>query len=117
MTTITANSTVGIYLTSPSYTSPLVINPGVSISGYAGVDLVSGGTVSNAASALITGVIEGVGISGGAGTMVSYGNIAGTGIGGIGVILDSGGSITNAAAASISGTVEPIGAPFIAIRR
>ena len=198
MTTISASSTIGIYLSSPSYTNPVVINPGVTISssgngvygfigpwtienyggvasalengvylgsgglitnaasasisgfdgvnitggvgtvvndgsitgnttssigvvlgaggsvtnqsgaaisGYTGVDLTSGGTVTNAASASITGVFEGVSISGGAGTVVNYGNIAGTGISGIGIVLGSGGSITNAAAASIAGEV------------
>jgi len=196
MTTISASSTIGIYLSSPSYTNPVVINPGVTISnsgngvyafigawtienygritsplgngvylgsggmitnaasasisgvdainitggigivvndgsitgnttssigvclgdggsvtnqsgatisGYTGVDLTSGGAVTNAASASITGVYEGVGISGGAGTLVNYGNIVGTGIGSVGAILGSGGSITNAAAASIAG--------------
>ena len=32
MTTISASSTIGIYLVSPSFTNPVVINPGVTIS-------------------------------------------------------------------------------------
>lgn len=32
MTAITANSTIGITLSSPSYTSPIVVEPGVTIS-------------------------------------------------------------------------------------
>ena len=44
-----------------------------------GVDLVAGGTVTNAATALIAGYLQGVYISGGAGTVVNSGTIAGTG--------------------------------------
>jgi T5SS/PEP-CTERM-associated repeat protein len=198
MTTISASSTTGIYLTSPSYTNPVTINSGVTISssvngvygftgswtitnngsikaplysgvylgagglvtnaasasisgfdgvnitggigtvinngsiagssassigvilgagggvtnqgsgtisGYTGVDLTAGGTVTNAASASITGIYEGLGVSGGAGTVVNDGDIAGTGVGGIGIILGSGGTIVNAASASITGNV------------
>jgi len=127
MTTITANSTIGISLSSPSYTNPIVINSGVTISNTAGsgngvyattgywaiqnngsvasangigVYLLGSGAVTNAASASITGATAGVHVSG-AGTVVNDGSIAGTGTGGLGVWLGSG-SVTNAASASIT---------------
>ena len=127
MTTITANSTIGVYLTSPTYTNPIVINPGVTISstsstgtgvyattGYwaiqnngivtssngMGVEL-SSGSITNAASASITGAVSGVEVTG-VGTVVNDGSIAATGTGGLGVGLGSG-SVTNAASASITG--------------
>src|SRR5271163_1975159 len=77
MTTITSNSTIGIYLSSPSYTNPVVINPGVTIS-----------NIGNGISASPT-----------AWTIQNYGSIVGT-LGG-GIVLDSGGSVNNAASTSI----------------
>jgi aspartate 1-decarboxylase len=176
MTTITSNSTVGIYLSLPSYTNAVVINPGVtisnigngisasptawtiqnygsiagsptsgvgiylsaggsvtnhssgSISGFTGIYdsqalsvvndgsivgplgggivLNSGGLVDNVSSSSIILGIDGVEINGNAGTVVNDGSIAGTGIAngfGFGVALFAGGSVTNAASASITG--------------
>jgi hypothetical protein len=134
VTTISTSTTLGIDLNHASYTNPVVIEPGVTIlnflnspwavyiSGSAyfftiqnggtisdsdvGVYLAPGGSVTNAAGALITGVSDGVDILGGAGTVVNDGSIAGTsdiGIGRAGVVLGAGGSVTNAASASITG--------------
>src|SRR5271170_4385104 len=133
MTTITSSSSIGISLSSPSYINPVVINPGVSISSTAdgvsaatgfwmienygsiagaavfpeaGIYLKSGGSVTNATPASITGY-DGVKISSGAGTVVNNGSIAGAthyiefGGYGVGIALASGGSVTNAASASI----------------
>jgi Hint domain len=81
MTTITSNSTVGIYLSSPSYTNPVVINPGVTIS-----------SIGNGISASPT-----------AWTIQNYGSIAGAPTSGVGVFLSAGGSVTNHSSGSISG--------------
>ena len=119
MTTITVSTTLGIDLNPASYTSPVVIGAGVTVSnpGYPyavyrhsgatkffvvdnngaitsssgiGVYLAPGGSVTNAATAFITAA-TGVRISGGAGTVVNDGSIAGN----YGVVL-SGGTLTNA---------------------
>ncbi len=74
---------------------------GSKISGK-GVYLSPGGSVTNAASASITGN-RGVGIYAAAGTVVNDGSIAGTGNKGIGVNLNSGGSVSNGTAGSITG--------------
>ena len=76
---------------------------------YSGVDLLSGGSVTNGATASISATRYAVMISGGAGTVVNDGDIFGTGIrgiggtagSGIGVDLQLGGSVTNAATAAI----------------
>lgn len=72
-----------------------------------GVYFDAGGSVTNAASASITASFKGVFIEDGAGTVVNYGSIAGTGSDpdGVsdGVQLFSGGSVTNATSASIVG--------------
>ncbi len=153
MTTITASTTMGIDLSPASYTSPVVVGAGVAVSnpGYPyavyrhvgattffiiqndgsivgnkfGVYLAPGGSVTNAATASITADKYAVKISGGAGTVVNDGNIAGTGTRGsgvgvqisggpgtvvnygsiagtsVGVTLGNGGSVTNAAPAYI----------------
>jgi len=69
-----------------------------------GVELFSGASITNASSASITGVQDGVGsaILMGPQTVVNEGSIAGTGTSGIGVYLISG-SVKNVASASITG--------------
>ena len=66
MTTISANSTIGIELISPSYSNPVVINPGVTVSStgqgiYANT---AGWTLQNAGS--IVGNTAGVALYEGA---------------------------------------------------
>jgi hypothetical protein len=132
MTTITASTTVGINLNPAYYTSPVVIGAGVTVSnpGYpyavyrhsgattffvidnkgtitsstgGGVYLGPGGSVTNEASAHITGSSlhgGGVAISGGAGTVLNDGSIDG---GLFGVKLSFGGSVTNEASGHITG--------------
>ena len=131
MTTISASSTIGIVLSSPSYTNPVVINPGVTISNSVYPELAvsastgawtienngsiagaqgagiylggSGGLITNAASASISG-FEAVAIANGIGTVVNYGSIAGySSPGGEGVVSGTGGSVTNQSGATISG--------------
>ena len=88
-----------------------------------GVQLDSGGSITNAVSASIMGIFRGaeisgaagvvvnkgsiastgptggngvqIGLNGGVGTIVNFGSIASTGSSGIGVILESGGSVAN----------------------
>ena len=131
MTTITASTTIGIDLNPAIYTSPVVIGAGVTVSNagypyavyrYPGattffiiqndgaitstsggdVYLAPGGSVINAATASIIAAKDAVLITGGVGTVVNAGRIAGTGGG---IILKSGGSVTNMAAASVSGSI------------
>jgi hypothetical protein len=123
MTTISASSTIGVVLTSPSYTNPVVINPGVTISNSGdglsasptawmiqnygsiagsptsgvGVYLSASGSVTNHSSGSIsgfTGIYDSQALS-----VVNYGSIVGP-LGG-GIVLSSGGSVNNAASASI----------------
>jgi hypothetical protein len=85
MTTISASSTIGITLSSPSYTSPVVINPGVTIS-------------SNG--------IDGYSVSAptGSWTIQNAGDIASSlPNGGTGIYLSAGGSVTNQSTGTISG--------------
>lgn len=109
MTTISASSTIGIQLSSPSYTNPVVIDPGVTIHGaHLGVFAPTGswtiqndGSIGGAATYTV-----GVYMQDGVGIVVNDGIISGgTGSsgGGAGVILELGGSVTNAAVASITG--------------
>lgn len=103
MTTITASSTVGITLSSPAFTNPVVVRPGVSISNTGnaiksnsgswtlqnngavtgsgpfgdGIYLSAGGSVTNFASGSVTGSSIGVFVGGSAGTVLNYGNITG----------------------------------------
>ncbi len=124
MTTISTSTTLGVVLNTASYSNPVVIETGVSISGPAnavfgnhgasgyfviqnygvvagssidgkGIYLSPGGSVTNAASGSISGN-RGVGIYGAAGTVVNQGSIGGTGDKGIGVVLNSGGLVSNA---------------------
>ncbi|HUB16426.1 MAG TPA: Hint domain-containing protein [Acetobacteraceae bacterium] len=125
MTTISASSTAGVYL-SGSFTNPVVINKGVTISGtanavaglpqpwtivnngsiegansYNGIYLRDGGSVTNAATALISGYI-GVNITAAVGTVVNSGRIVGS-TSSFGVYLGNGGVVTNAGSGYITG--------------
>src|SRR5689334_1256852 len=60
-----------------------------------GIDLRNGGTVTNASTARIDGVVNGIFITGGAGTVANSGTIGGTGASGEGIFLAAGGNITN----------------------
>src|SRR6202162_3037952 len=97
MTTISSSTTAGITLSSPSFVNPIVVNPGVSVSGigtaiYApggswtiqnsgtissaeAIDLLAGGSVTNAAVGSIKGTQVGVAIYGSAGTVVNAGGV------------------------------------------
>jgi hypothetical protein len=103
VTTITSSSTIGINLNPASYTNPVVIGAGITITNpfypnalYTssssttsfiiqndgtidgsdiGVYLVPGGSVTNATTGSIAGTNTGVEISEGAGTVVNNGNI------------------------------------------
>src|SRR5450756_2442474 len=84
MTTISASSTIGIILSSPSYANPVVVNPAVRISNYYSYG-------------------RGVSGSGDVWTIRSAGTIAGNITSGQGVDLKYGGSVTNQSGARISG--------------
>jgi hypothetical protein len=128
MTTISANSTTGIYLNS-SYSNPVVIEAGYTISnsGAYGVDaapgawtiqnygsiagnpttgdgilLDAGDVVTNETAAAISGYI-GIYGYGGAASVVNFSSITGNAASGSGIDLSSGGSITNQSGAVISG--------------
>ncbi len=128
MTTISSNSPIGVTLSVPAYTNPIVVNPGVTISALngdgisgglipwtiqnhgtivasstagIGVDLTAGGSVTNAAFASISGGANGVAIYGSLGTVVNSGSIDGSA--GIGVVLGAGGTVTNAGTITGSG--------------
>jgi T5SS/PEP-CTERM-associated repeat protein len=128
MTTISSNSTIGVYLTSSAFTNPVVINSGVTISNtlnaiysfstteawtivnsgslaaplYSGIYLYHGGLVTNTSTGSISG-FDGVNITGGSGTVVNSGRITGSSPTSIGVLLADGGSVTNQNAGTISG--------------
>lgn len=126
MTTISQSSTIGIYLSSPSYTNPVVINSGATIAtggnavyGFYGVWTIqnsgriasargngiylgAGGLITNLALASISGV-DGVNIAGASGTVINGGNITGNTTASIGVLLAAGGAVTNQTGAAISG--------------
>ena len=80
-----------------------MVNDGSIAGSIVGVDLGSGGSVTNAASASSSRRGVGVVISGGAGTVVNDGSIAGSGIG---VVLSSGGSVTNGSVRSYHGSAD-----------
>jgi hypothetical protein len=87
MTTITASSTIGIKLNPPSFTSPVVIEAGVTISNPGYPDAVYTPSASSTFFAIQNdGTIAGAATSSG-----------------IGVYLAPGGSVTNASSASITG--------------
>ena len=135
MTTITASSTVGISLSSPAYTNPVVVDPGVTIYGFDhalfansgywtiqndgtltghlgdGIYLGAGGIVTNVSGARISAYSAGVGISNAAGTVINAGSIAS---GRYGVYLTQGGALTNQSGGAISGLYQALfdrGAP------
>ena len=131
MTTISANSTVGITLASPGYVNPIVVNPGVRLSGPAnaiygagtawtiqnagtaagpqnGIFLKAGGSIDN----LNTGSISGYFAISASDllTVSNAGRIAGNTVGGQGINLTGGGQVTNQGTASISGFAGIYGA-------
>ncbi len=139
MTTITASSTTGVVLTSPSYANPVVINPGVTISsaGYgvfantgswtiqnagsiaggtapgAGIKLEAGGSVTNQSVATISGNIGIYGVDA-ALAVVNYGSIAGNITSGAGVDLFAG-VVTNQSTGSISGYTGILGVGAVTV--
>jgi hypothetical protein len=101
---ISASSATGVYITGGAGTvvnDGSIADTGTTGTTGSGVLLNSGGSVTNASSASIKGLANGVRIQGGAGTVVNDGSIAGTL--GHGVYLRSGGSVTNATFALITG--------------
>ncbi len=93
MTTIGSSTTIGITLTSATYTNPVVVDPGVTISNPSGK-----GIYANSAT--------------GYWTIQNNGTISGAGSGGSGIDLLGGGSVTNAAGALIAGYEEGVFVPF-----
>ncbi len=67
-----------------------------------GIDLTPGGSVTNAASGVIAGAVDGVYVSGGGGTVNNSGSIVGSLHNGV-YLIGGGGSVINAASGSISG--------------
>jgi fibronectin-binding autotransporter adhesin len=75
--------------------------------GADGIHLASGGFVTNGASgnsaARIEAYLNGIEITGAAGTIVNYGTIEGTGASSTGIALQAGGNVINKAGGTISG--------------
>jgi hypothetical protein len=142
MTTIDTSTNAGIILSSASYSNPVIIDPGIAISGNGpdngaigvangsttvftiqndgtitgsdpggggGIYLAPGGSVTNAATASISGY-NGIGIGGGLGTVVNSGIIAATGAAGHGIVLLAGGTIGN------TGTISAAAAAGIYVK-
>ena len=138
MTTITANSAIGITLLSPAYISPVVIDAGVTIAsstdgidaatGYwiiqsagliaanatsgTGIDLTAGGSITNQAGGTISGYVAIV--ANAPLTVVNAGTIAGTETtnSGAGIDLTAGGIVTNQSSGSITGILaSPVSPP------
>src|SRR5580658_2992302 len=107
------NTDTGNALTGPAGTVWTVVNSGLIDStspfGY-GIDLASGGSVTNQSVGLISGADAGVGFQLAAGTVINIGTINATGAGaGAGVALNDGGSVTNTVAtATITGTFDGV---------
>jgi hypothetical protein len=107
VTTISSSSTIGIVLSSPAYSNPVVINPGVMISGGEdGIAAPTGPwTIQNAGT--LSGVGYGVNISTAVGTVFNAGYIVASGSSTAvarGVMLSAGGYVSNAASGTISST-------------
>jgi hypothetical protein len=125
-TTISGSYTTGITLSNPATQNPATIsdtgnidttsasalygtnvapwsvyNGGTVIGHSRGVFLTAGGTVSNAASGLISSLYRGVDVTGGSGIITNAGSIAGGTL--QGVRLANGGVVTNLAGGTISG--------------
>jgi hypothetical protein len=127
VTQIIKSTNSGLVLNPAGYTNPITILTGVTIANtgdavYAkasawtirnggtiaghgpgdGIDLLDGGSVTDGATALITGAI-GIYMTGATGTVVNGGSIGGASIGV--VYLHAGGTVTNAASAAITGDI------------
>lgn len=130
MTTVTTNS-AGIVLNAPSDTSPVVVAPGVTIAGpghgiYArndiwtiqsagtisaagyGINLHTGGSVTNTLAGVIAGGGRGVLIAGSNASVANYGAISASSPSGYGAFLSGGGSIYNGPSASITGGLRGV---------
>jgi hypothetical protein len=105
-------SATGVY--GPSGTAWTVTNLGtVSETGTAsiGVSLASGGTITNAASAVISAGAAGIYLHSGTGSVSNAGSIAGTGTSGFGVRFgsaSSGGSVSNQSGGVITGATDGV---------
>ncbi len=89
---------LGVYINGGSAASNSVTNSG-SIYGLGtdgiGVSLGSGGTANNASGGTISGVADGVSLTGGVSSVINSGHIYGTAASGNGVALNAGGSMSN----------------------
>src|SRR5579871_3060667 len=98
---INVSGTTGSGIYGISATSWSLYNHGVVIGPARGVFLTAGGTITNFASAVISGGARGIDITGAAGTVTNSGSIAGTSQQGI--RLAAGGSVTNLSSGTIDG--------------
>jgi hypothetical protein len=107
--TISGSSYYGVLIEG---SSGFVSNSGVIRAFYRAVDLVAGGSVSNASTGLIDGYGgfpgRGVAIYGATGTVTNSGSINGAGYYGVELSLTGSGLVTNAAAGHISGGLDGV---------
>jgi hypothetical protein len=118
--TIASGAYVGNTAATPSYKGDAVygagaawtvVNDGTIVSGAAtsssiGIDLKSGGSVTNGSTGSIAGKRAGVEIAGPAGTVANFGRITASTSVGIGVYLRAGGSVTNGHSGSSAGLIS-----------
>jgi hypothetical protein len=105
--TINSVIEVGVWITGAVGTvvnSGLILGHGTGGVYYPGVDLTVGGSVTNAATAAITGGDDGIFVFKGRGIVFNSGSIAGTAAQANGIALYTDGVISNAPTAAISGT-------------